>query len=421
MSNLPLPNGEYQLDLVKRLAFNRLGGSADELKAAHILQDEIASFGGTSHLEPFMIPWYDVDRCELSVTEPFERTLEVTGVGRSGCTDGVIEAELHYAEDGNPISLRGAKGKVLLLNELIYENWQAIVDSGAIAYIVTAGEGDADPENTDLDWNYLRPYHLEKGRIPGFTIRTRDAIELLRDGAKKVRLCLHQTEFERESHNVVAEIKGTDRADEFIVMTAHYDSVPFSRGAWDNATGSADLMALYAYYTENRPRRSIRFIWCGSEERGLLGSKAYVAAHKDELAACRMGLNIDMTGPILGADRCIITGIEATKTMVEYMARECGHFARISRGIHSSDSTPFADSGIPTISFARAGRGLVFHCRRDVEYPLGAEPLARTQNFMRTLSSRPINSEEFPIPREIPDDMREKIDEYFRRKPRKEQ
>jgi len=412
-------NGDYQINLVNRLAFNRIAGSPEEAKAIAILQEEAESLGGSTHVEAFKIPFYTVNTCTLEVTEPYSQKLEVTGVGHSGSTDGVIEAPLHYAEIGDPISLRGAKGKILLLNEMVYENWQAILDSGAVAYIVCSGYIDAERDNTDVDLNYLRPHQLEKGRIPGFTIRSADALELLKNGAKTMRFELSQDEYEREAHNVVAEIQGTDRADELIVMTAHYDSVPYSRGAWDNATGSADLMALYQFYLANPPRRTIRFIWCGAEERGLLGSKAYVQAHADELAACRMGLNIDMTGPALGTDRCIVTGIEATKTMVDYLCRETGHFVRVRRGVHSSDSTPFADFGIPTISFARDCRWMVFHCRRDVETPLLKEPMAKTQDFMRVLTQRLVNSEEFPIPREIPDDMKEQIDVYFRRKPAK--
>jgi hypothetical protein len=66
--------------------------------------------------------------------------------------------------------------------------------------------------------------------------------------------------------------------------------------------------------------------------------KKDVQAHRNELAKCRMGLNIDMTGPVVGWDLSIVTGIEATKTMLEYLARERGHLLSVNREVHGSDS-----------------------------------------------------------------------------------
>jgi len=83
------------------------------------------------------------------------------------------------------------------------------------------------------------------------------------------------------SHNVVAEIPGTDLKDEIVMLGAHFDSWHSGTGATDNAAGSAVCMeALRILQTLGfKPRRTIRIgLWSG-EEQGLLGSRAYVADH----------------------------------------------------------------------------------------------------------------------------------------------
>ncbi len=411
-----LSNGDYQMDLVRRLSFNRLGGSPEELRAAHILQEEIDSLGGTSRLEPFMMPWYRVHRCAVEVTAPFTRTLEASEWAFSGSTpEEGIEAPLLYAEQGTPLDLCRAGGKIVLLNEMVYDNWPALLRSGALAFITTAGEYDEDPAQVDLAKNHIRPHQAFFGRIPGVIIRGRDAIALLQDGAERVRLTLTEDDFERESHNVTAEIPGSDRAGEIIVLTAHYDSVPFSRGSWDNASGSADLMMLYRYFLlEHRPRRTLRFVWCGSEERGLLGSRAYVEAHRGELSAYRLCINLDMTGTTLGYDLAHVTADASAVTALEYLSRELEHPLTVRNDVHSSDSTSFADAGVPAVSFCRPGRA-AYHCRRDSAAPLSAKAFARTQDFLRAFASRLDASSVFPIPRDIPQDIRDAVDRYFRR------
>lgn len=68
----------------------------------------------------------------------------------------------------------------------------------------------------------------------------------------------------------------------------------FSHGVYDNGAGSVILMELARHYKQNPPKRNLTFCWYGSEECGLLGSKAYVAAHKDELKDVQLMVNVDV-------------------------------------------------------------------------------------------------------------------------------
>jgi hypothetical protein len=88
-----------------------------------------------------------------------------------------------------------------------------------------------------------------------------------------------------KSANVVAEIKGSEKPDEFVILGAHLDSWELGTGALDNGCNSALVIdALRAIKASGlRPRRSIRFILFSGEEQGMMGSRAYATAHRSEL------------------------------------------------------------------------------------------------------------------------------------------
>jgi Zn-dependent M28 family amino/carboxypeptidase len=87
------------------------------------------------------------------------------------------------------------------------------------------------------------------------------------------------------SANVVAEIRGSEKPNEFVILGAHLDSWELGTGALDNGCNAALVIdALRAIKTAGlRPRRSIRFILFSGEEQGLVGSHAYAIAHRAEL------------------------------------------------------------------------------------------------------------------------------------------
>jgi len=87
------------------------------------------------------------------------------------------------------------------------------------------------------------------------------------------------------SSNVIAEIKGSEKPDEFVVVGAHLDSWELGTGALDNGCNAALVIDALRTIKESglRPRRSIRFILFSGEEEGLIGSRAYAVAHRPEL------------------------------------------------------------------------------------------------------------------------------------------
>src|ERR1700674_2199344 len=88
-----------------------------------------------------------------------------------------------------------------------------------------------------------------------------------------------------EVYNTVAEIPGSEKPDEVVIIGGHLDSWDLGTGATDNGTGSMAVLAAARALQKVgwKPKRTIRFVLFTGEEQGLNGSKAYVKAHKDEL------------------------------------------------------------------------------------------------------------------------------------------
>ena len=113
-------------------------------------------------------------------------------------------------------------------------------------------------------------------------------------------------------YNVIADIPGTERPDEYVIIGAHLDSHDGATGATDNGTGVAATMEAARILIEAgvRPLRTIRFVLFAGEEVGMLGSRAYVTDHSDQMPNISAMFNTDQ-----GAD--YISGILATEPMLE--------------------------------------------------------------------------------------------------------
>lgn len=100
-----------------------------------------------------------------------------------------------------------------------------------------------------------------------------------------------------QSANVVSTLRPKPDKEKEIIISAHVDSYN-GPGADDNASGVAVMLDLAEYFSKRKKDLTYRlkFIALGSEEIGLLGSKAYVAKHREELKNCELVFNIDTVG-----------------------------------------------------------------------------------------------------------------------------
>lgn len=162
----------------------------------------------------------------------------------------------------------------------------------------------------------------------------------------------------------------------------------------------------------------LRFVFCGSEERGLLGSKAYVRDHADELEKMVLNINLDMIGTYMGKFIACVTAEDKLAHYIGYMGAEIGFPIESRTGVYSSDSTPFADSSVPAVSFARlAGDGIApVHCRYDTMEVMSMEQLQKDIDFLNVFTDRFANAAVCPVSREIPEDIKKELDEYLSRK-----
>lgn len=409
-------------ELLKKLSFERMASTKEELKASRIIQDEIASLGFESELESFSIDMPEIKAAKLEVLAPYKKTYTVTGYGMTGSTsESGLEAPLCYIEEGTDINLCNVKGKIALVHKRMMKSlYQKLLQKGAVGFIVCSGSVYDKEEETDLEWNIMRPHFYEMGKIPGLTIRIKDAHEMVLNEASLVKMTLIEEEKQEESHNVIVTIPGNEKKEEVIAFTAHYDSVRFSTGAYDNATGSTTLLEILAHFKDTKPSRTLKFIWCGAEERGLLGSKAYTNSHKDELEQYKLCINVDMTGVVLGYDLACCTSEMALVNYLNYFSLEQGFSLKAYQGVYSSDSTPFADHGIPAVSFARiapAG-GAQIHSRRDVLTYLDSKNYYKTADFIINFATKMDKAYMLPVERVIPNNMKDEIDYYYFRKER---
>jgi Zn-dependent M28 family amino/carboxypeptidase len=154
-----------------------------------------------------------------------------------------------------------------------------------------------------------------------------------------------------EVYNTVAEIRGTEKPDEVVILGAHLDSWDLGTGATDNGTGSmAVLEAARALQKLGvKPKRTIRFVLFTGEEQGLNGSKAYVQAHKDELAKISGVLVHDTgTGKVLTIGLMGNYKVRETIDRVLYpMAEPLGIMEPSLRSEGGSDHVPFDTAGVP--------------------------------------------------------------------------
>ena len=273
-------------------------------------------------------------------------------------------------------------------------------------------------ENSDLLQRSTRDTLRAFGNLPAASIRIRDAFEMVKEGASKVRLTVKGQFVTRTSHNVCATVPGTDKADEIVSFGAHFDSVEFSTGVYDNGAGSVINMEILRHFVANPPRRTLKFNWYGSEEMGLLGSKAWVKAHKDELKDHVYMINVDVGGSVLGADQALVLASKEATNYCDSFMRRKGYAVITKQDIYSSDGVPFADNGVPSTSFIRfgtQGAGYI-HDRNDIIDWLYPQALTRTTKFVQDYAEEMINADVFPFAKVVPPEMTEKVDNYLFKK-----
>ena len=350
----------------------RVTGSSTYQRAAEWAADQFRAIGLTRvALEPFTIErgWERVS-ARARITAPTNRSLHVASLGwmpstpEGGFDAGVVALDTYSLDAlGTPGVLQG---RMVLLPEGDPPGDPATAarQRGALAVALRAAGVLAmlSPDSDTGNELSARGFGFSSviGMLPAAQIG-RDDAQLLRDLIARgpVHLSLELinriTPAAATVVNVIADLPGRERPDEWVLVGAHLDSWDFGSGAQDNATGVAMVLeaARAIAALKQPPRRSIRFALWGGEEQGQLGSTAYVRTHASELDRLVADLNADAgTGRVIGwtaPGRGDV--IRALRPLTRDFLKELGAatFDDNLRYAFQSDGAAFILAGIPTL------------------------------------------------------------------------
>ena len=226
-------------------------------------------------------------------------------------------------------------------------------------------QSKAECSNAGLIYTWEAPLKFYKAY--GDNVKEKPIIWVTPDfpkDAKSVKLDI-ENEFlaDYECFNVVAKVEGR-RHDSCYVFTAHYDHLgklgkkTYYPGAHDNASGTAAIITLAAYYAENTPEYDIYFIAFSGEDANLRGSEWYAEHPIAPLSQIKYLINLDMIADNNPAQYCEVSNEGMSGfTLFEDINTEKGYFKTLERSelADNSDHYPFAKRGVPCIFFMNEG------------------------------------------------------------------
>jgi carboxypeptidase Q len=391
MSNL-----EYLSDVIGQ----RLTGSENLKKANDWTRQRFADYGVTgAHLEAWTIAHaWTRGTAHGRILSPSEHPLTIASYGWAPGTGGPVSGRVMYVKGESLAELEVYKGKLkgaivitnsptplppqdtpapnpvlvpyddtfLLMRPLRPgerperpgEGWRRFVrarldflkSEGAAALLTDSGKFDDLLNMTTLGG---RTYGISP--IPAAFIASENFSliwRLMQRGPVQVELDITNSIGEKpmEVYNTVAEIRGSEKPDEIVVLGAHLDSWDLGTGTTDNGTGSMVVLesARAIQKLGLQPKRTIRFALFSGEEQGLNGSRAYVAAHKDELPKISAALIHDTgTGRVLTIS--LMRNFQARQVMDKVVApmHALGLLELSERWMTGSDHVSFEEAGVP--------------------------------------------------------------------------
>jgi carboxypeptidase Q len=359
---------------LRRLTDDIGGRVSGTPEAARAVAWGVAAFrqaGVDVHTEKYTIPatWSE-GNTHLEVLSPAPFAVHLVSVAwAAGTPDKGLEAPLVFAGQGTEADFArigsSPKGAILLVHSEPLRTWDDLFQEymnapGIISRAASAGAMAIlwmSTRERMLLYRHSNSYYGKIEALPQAIVAREDALRLehfLAAGQSvRVRLALpNRIGGPVEQENVVAEIRGREKPDEWVLLGAHLDSWELGTGALDNGCNAAMVIeaARDILRTGIRPRRSIRFVLFTGEEQGMLGSWAYVRAHRAELDRARAAIIFDegigrVTGYMLSGRREIEDGVrEALKPLESWGVTQ--HVIDAPLG---TDNFDFLVEGVPTL------------------------------------------------------------------------
>lgn len=252
-------------------------------------------------MEEFTIAqsWSEGDT-QVSVVAPVEFSVHAVSLGWIApfpqTTSRVMDVGMGTAEDFAKAG--DITGAIILVHSKVLATWDDLFEEyfSAPGVIERAVKGKAlliaftATRDYDIMYRHINTMNGKMDVIPQVLLAREDALRIARfiANGQKVQMSVsmpNKVGPAITARNVIAEIKGSDLANEVVIFGAHLDSWNLGTGALDNGCNAATVIdTVRAIKAAGiHPRRTIRFILYSGEEEGMLGSLAYVRAHRKEL------------------------------------------------------------------------------------------------------------------------------------------
>jgi hypothetical protein len=283
---------------------NRLSGSANAQKAVDWSYKLMESYGfDTVWLQEIMVPQWKrgtKEKCFIIRDDGHTRDLNITALGGSIGSNGILEAELIEVSSLEDLKSRkdeDIKGKIVFINQAMdqrfintghaYGSCSGIrVDGaseaaakGALAVVVRSLSTIED----DFPHTGVMIYKDSIPKIPAVAVSVEDA-NLLQKRLLNEKVVLGvdincKSLEDVVSYNVIAEIRGSEDPDKVIVVGGHLDSWDIGEGAHDDGAGVVQSIEVLRIFKELniKPKHTIRCVLFMNEENGTRGARAYAA------------------------------------------------------------------------------------------------------------------------------------------------
>jgi len=347
---------------------NRFSGSESLERAidwiiAEMKKDGLQNVKG----EPVMVPHWVRGEESATLITPRQTALHMIGLGRSvGTPKGGITAQVMVVNDFDELTRRAAEapGKIVLFDEpfvgygptVRYRSGAASAAAkvGAVAALIRSVSAFSmqNPHTGAMNYD-----STVKNRIPAAALSTEDAMMVHRmvNRGEKVTINLKmsaQTLPDAPSRNIVAEVVGSEKPDEVVVLGGHIDSWDVGVGAMDDgggvvaAWGAVKLIKRLGL----KPRRTIRVVAWTNEENGSRGANGYRDAHRAEADKHMLAMESDN-----GVFKPFGLGVTAGEGGLE-MTRDIASLLKpfgadsVANGGVDADTGPLNALGVPTVS-----------------------------------------------------------------------
>ncbi|QSX30860.1 M20/M25/M40 family metallo-hydrolase [Shewanella cyperi] len=297
-------------DIVESLTVEvgpRLPGSEADTRAVAWAEAKLKQLGfDRVYKETVMVPVWQRGDAQANITSPFPQKLVITALGGSVATpEQGIEAEIiRFAslDELKAADMAQVQAKIVFIDHKTEraktgagygksvpgrsQGAVAAAEKGALAVIIRSIGTDSDR----MAHTGMMRYQDGVNKIPAAAISNPDAdlIDAMLKRDSKVVLSLNlspQSRGEATSYNVIAEVTGSSKADEIVLIGAHLDSWDEGTGAIDDGAGVAIVTAAGKLIQDlpRKPARTVRVVLYAAEELGLIGGKAYAKAHAAEM------------------------------------------------------------------------------------------------------------------------------------------